>query len=51
MSPHTHPMPVNPAKAMLLIAAWPDNLVAPELIVWGLRVGAAGLRTRRAQMQ
>jgi hypothetical protein len=32
------------AKTMLLIAAWPDNLVAPELIVWGL-----GRRLRRIQ--
>ncbi len=29
-------MPVMPARTMLLIAAWPDNLVAPELIVWGI---------------
>ena len=37
-------MPVNPARTMLLIAAWPDNLVAPELIVWGI-----GRRLRRIQ--
>ena len=29
-------MAVQPAKTMLLIAAWPDKLVAPELIVWGM---------------
>ena len=29
-------MPVNPSETMFLIAAWPDNLVAPELIIWGM---------------
>ena len=24
----------DPSKTMLLIAAWPDRLVAPELIIW-----------------
>jgi len=27
---------VDPSKTMLLIAAWPDRLVAPELVVWGM---------------
>jgi len=26
----------DPAKSMLLIAAWPDRLVAPELIIWAM---------------
>ncbi len=26
----------DPAKTMLLIAAWPDRLVAPELIIWAM---------------
>ena len=30
-------MPVDPSKTMLLIAAWPDRLVAPELIIWGMQ--------------
>ncbi len=34
----------DPSKTMLLIAAWPDNLVAPELVLWGV-----GLRLRRIQ--
>lgn len=29
-------MAVNPSKTMLLLAAWPDRLVAPELVVWGM---------------
>jgi hypothetical protein len=29
-------MAVDRSKTMLLIAAWPDKLVAPELIVWGM---------------
>jgi hypothetical protein len=29
-------MPLNFSKTLLLIAAWPDKLVAPELIVWGM---------------
>jgi hypothetical protein len=37
-------MPADPSKTMLLIAAWPDRLVAPELVVWGL-----GHRFRRVQ--
>jgi hypothetical protein len=30
-------MGVVASKTMLLIAAWPDRLVAPELIIWGMR--------------
>lgn len=30
-------MPADPRKTMLLIAAWPDRLVAPELVVWGMQ--------------
>lgn len=29
-------MAVIPSKSMLLIAAWPDRLVAPELILWAV---------------
>jgi hypothetical protein len=29
-------MALDPSKTMLLIAAWPDNLVAPELVIWGM---------------
>jgi len=43
-------MPVDPSKTMLLIAAWPDRLVAPELVVWGLshrpRLAVLGLGLR-----
>lgn len=27
-------MPIDPSKTMLLIAAWPDCLVTPELMLW-----------------
>jgi hypothetical protein len=30
-------MAVEPSKTMMLIAAWPDRLVAPELIIWATR--------------
>ena len=29
-------MSVDPSKTMMLIAAWPDRLVAPELIIWAM---------------
>ena len=30
-------MPFDPAKTMLLIAAWPEKLVAPELVIWAMQ--------------